>query len=213
MKKIVLLLLVFMCGCRSIGATDVIVAQNHNPNQLVKLDAMISKSNLENVYRTWKGDRHNYGIPGDYVKAASMGHEKHIIAETVSIFEQEVNNIVSQSGESKGELRLTVGPRSTRANIPLRIFTIVGLKIPCLFGVPSNVLTDELTVRVDVVNKAGKMVETYETTVRSSEAQAMYWGYSGRNTYRKIAIENIKKAMEEIREEINADAKKINAKL
>ena len=70
-----------------------------------------------------------------------------------------------------------------------------------------------LEVEVEILNNKKELIKHYKVNVDNSEAVAMYYGYHQKHVYRKLAADNIKQAMEQIRLQINNDAEEILKKL
>lgn len=86
------------------------------------------------------------------------------------------------------------------------------MTINCL-GFPAGEISQSLEVEVEIWNKNKELIRRYVENVRDTEYVAMYWGYHNATIGRKLAANNIKQAMKNIRQRINRDAPYIKAQL
>lgn len=82
-----------------------------------------------------------------------------------------------------------------------------------LLGFPYDKLSQSLEVEVEIHNNNKELVKRYVENVMDIQYVAMYWGYSENSVWRKVAADNIKQALQKIRDRINRDAAEIKKKL
>lgn len=80
-------------------------------------------------------------------------------------------------------------------------------------GFPYTEEKQSLEVEVEVWNSKKEIIKRYTVNAFDNEYSAMYWGYTIPNLSRKLAADNIKQALEQIRLQINNDADEIKKKL
>ena len=215
MKKIYLLAVLLLCGCKSVGLSDLNVAYEPVENPINKITPMVSVDNVENAYQRWKGMGVTKSAPpyGAFEDANNISSKNFRADDVINVFRNEIKeNISSQSGTPKGKIYLSIEERRASGSF-WGVLSALGAKIPVLLGMPSNKVTENLSIKVEIINNAGDSVKTYRQSVENSEYIAMYYGYGSKNAYRKVALENMKEALSLVREQIAADAKAINSKL
>ena len=70
-----------------------------------------------------------------------------------------------------------------------------------------------LDIEVLVQNTHKDVIKRYTANSSDTVYAALYWGYDNKDIDRKVAAENLKKALENIRHQINNDAPEIRSKL
>lgn len=225
MKKITLLLCIFICSCKSITYQDVNPTLFPNSNLLPALEILVDINNLEATYTSgsYVGTANNFGSGyglnnyGGYVSTTTMSgtHYKDVrVNDIINIFNKEVKeNITSLYGEKKGYISLKLGYKGFEENTLLGLASIFSLGTVNFLGVPISKLSQSLEVEVEIWNNKREVVKRYVENVVDSEYVAMYWGYNINNAFRKVAADNIKQALEKIRNKIGNDATEIKNSL
>lgn len=202
MKKIYLLATVaaLLSSCRSVGYEDLTPSIRPNNNLLpvleVKTDTKIYPKKEKIGKKTYNDSR---------------GTD----AETIFIKEVR-ENIIEPTGEKKGYITMRISYEDTDSVGLYKLTAFVGclgLGVPFLFGVPAGALNQDLEVEVQIQNNHKDVIKRYTERVADTEYVAAWWGYKRKDVSRKVAAENLKHALENIRYKINNDAPTIRAQL
>ncbi len=224
MKRYFLLILM-LSACQSINYQDVNPMISPNANKLPAMEPMVDMYNLEAVYTGggYTGTADNYGIGyvndrwGNWVQTTSASGTQYKDArvnDVINIFNKEVKeNITDPYGEKKGYISLKLGYRGKDGSIFYPLVSALSLWSVNLLGFPAKEAKQSLEVEVEIWNKKKEIVRRYTANALNVEYIAMYWGYDEAEVYRKVAADNIKQALEQIRKQINNDAEEIKLKL
>ncbi len=224
MKKILLLsTLFFLTNCKNITHQDYILDVN-NQTKLPALEAVIDTTNLENVFSLggFVANANNMGAAGrnGWVQASAMAGTSFRdprMQDTMTLFNDFVKNKVTNPyGEKKGYVVLNIGYRNRIVryeSIPTLWLSIVSLGTLNLLGFPLSAEEEEMNISVEILNNKKELVKRYTSPQSNKEWVAAYWGYDALSVNRKITIENIKNALEEIAKQISNDSYEINKKL
>lgn len=193
MKKYLLTaVVILLSACRSVGYNDLTPPIQPNTNLLPVLEVRPDYTSVRAVYNEKGDDR---------------------VADALSIFNKEVReNIMEQTGDKKGNITMRINSGETKHN-KFYPYTVCLLYIPTILGVPFDNAEQTLEVEVLVQNTHRDVIKRYTETVSDTEYAAMYWGYKEDDVERKVAAENMKNAMANIRRQINNDAPEIRTKL
>ena len=184
--------LALVASCRSVGYEDINPAIQPNGNLLPLLDIRPDYRSIRAVYSK-KGDE----------RAADAGN----------IFIKEVQeNIIEPTGEKKGKIKMRLAYENTEFNNICPVVASLAY-IPAVFGFPFMCAQQTLEVEVTIQNNGKDIIKRYVEQATDSEYGALYWGYRQRDVTRKVAAENLKHALENIRYKINNDAAEIRSKL
>lgn len=224
MKKYILLVLL-LSACQSINYQDVNPTINPNQNKLPAMESMIDMYNLEAVYTGggYAGTANNLGVGyanrgwGNWVQTTAISGTQYKDArvnDVINIFNKEVKeNITNPYGEKKGYISLKLGYRGEDRQPLLAFISIISLGTINLLGFPADIKEQSLEVEVEIWNNKKEIIKRYTANALDSEFLAVYYGYNELTIHRKLAAENIKQALEQIRRQINDDAEEINKKL
>ena len=190
----ILLGTMFMVSCtRDLGQSDLRPRIQPNENLLPVLEAKA----ITSVYP--KSKKKPYGRDAE------------------SIFISEVNdNIIEQTGPKKGYITMRIVSEDTR---PEKLYSVIGalsiipMGIPVILGSPCAAYTQDLEVEVKIQNNNKDVVKRYLASSKNTEYVANWWGYRARDAVRKIAADNLKAALSDIRRQINHDAAQLRAAL
>ena len=156
-----------------------------------------------------------------YPRLLDIGKKKKVVDkrgnDAKNIFHKEVQqNIIETTGANKGSISLRLNYENTVNNSAysaVGTVSLLALGVPLLFGVPFGAKTQDLEVEVQILNKHKDVIRTYTEKVSDTEYKAAWWGYDSQSIYRKLAAENLKHALENIRYKINNDAPEILTEL
>lgn len=218
MKKYVFLLFLILCSCKSINYNDVNPAIVPNKNLLPALESVVDVSNLEATYTAggYSGTANNvgtgfgtgYGAGWMQTTAINGTNYKDArVNDIINIFNKDVKeNITNPYGEKKGYIFLKLGYRGEDSSFILPITSALSLFTLNFVGYPGNKVTQSLEVEVEILNNKKELIKRYVENVNDYGYVAMYWGYSGQTIRRKVAADNIKQALDKIKNRINDDA-------
>lgn len=192
---------ILLAACKSVGYNDLTPSKQPNNNLLPVLEIKTDTS--------------------IYPRLLDIGKKKKVVDkrsnDAKNIFHKEVQqNIIETTGANKGSISLRLNYENTVNN---SVYSAVGtvsllaLGVPLLFGVPFGAKTQDLEVEVQILNKHKDVIRTYTEKVSDTEYKAAWWGYDSQSIYRKLAAENLKQALAEIRRQINNDAMQIRTEL
>ena len=225
MKKYLLLLLL-LASCKSITYQDVNPTINPNSNLLPALDSLVDVSNLEATYSSgsytgqansfgtgyvnnngWGGNFQTTAISGSYYKDARVN-------DIINMFDKEIKeNISTPYGEKKGYITLKLGYRGSERSFILPFVSLLSLWTLNFIGFPYDELSESLEIEVQIMNNKREVIRRYVENVQNENFVAMYWGYNEITINRKVAADNIKQALENIRRRINTEAEEIKKSL
>lgn len=226
MKKsiFIILFLFLMTSCKSLTHKDYTIQLN-NENKLPPLEAIVNMSSLESVFSmgTAIAQANNIGTQignNGWVQTgniAATSYKDVRIQDTITLFDDFVKNHVTDPyGPSKGYITLKIGYRNAifqYKNIPLLGLTLLSLGTLNFLGFPGEENKQEMQISVEIFNKNKELIKRYSSVQDSSAWIAMYWGYDIPTVERKVVLENITKALTDIGNQINNDAKELNKKL
>lgn len=224
MKKALLLsTLLFLANCKNITHQDYILDVN-NQTKLPALEAVIDATNLENVFSLggFAANSNNIGTANrsGWVQTSAISGTSFRdprMQDTMTLFDDFVKNKVTNPyGEKKGYIVLNIGYRNDIVHyksIPMIFLSVLSLGTLNLLGFPVAAKEDEMKVTVEVLNNKRELIKRYDAVQSDVEWGAAYWGYDPLAIGRKITIENVKKALEDIGNQISNDAYEINKRL
>lgn len=184
--------LALLASCRSIGYEDLNPQIQPNTNLLPVLEVKPDYKSIRAVYNQKKDDR---------------------VADALSIFNKEVReNIMEQTGDKKGNITMRINYEE-EDSCKVCVISSFLLGLPNLIGIPGNYFKQTLEIEVLVQNTHKDVIKRYTESVSDTEYVAMYWGYNVDDAERKVAAENMKNALANIRHRINNDAPEIRSKL
>lgn len=225
MKKYLLLIL-FLTSCKSITYQDVNPGIDPNTNLLPALDTIVDINNLESTYSSgsYVGQANNFGTGyagnngwGNWFQTTELSgtqYKDSRVNDIINMFDKEVKeNITTPYGEKKGYISLKLGYRGSEGSIIYPLTSTLSLFTLNLVGFPWNELQETLEVEVQIMNNKKEIIGRYTENVFSHNYVAMWWGYDENVIYRKVAADNIKQALEKIRNRISAETSELNNKL
>lgn len=216
--------LTFFVSCKTLQVTDLQPKSSHTSQKLPSLEAQIDLPSLENAYS--KGVTQSTGV-GLAVSTSSfsaigvgastsISYSDKRIQDVITLFQRDVINNISQ--DNSEVITGKIGLRITFSNIK---FGGGGYIIPAIFtaglawafGMPINVITQELELEVSVMDKNNKLIKKYTGYGKAKVNVAAYSGYKKMDgpTYqqasvgRKANIEAYNMAMAEIKASIEKD--------
>ena len=226
MKKIFLLCTVALCACKSIEYQDVNPPIKPNDNLLPALESVVDVSNIESVYTSgsYAGMANNFGTAyapsnnwGNWMQTTTLNatmYKDVRVNDVINVFNKEVKeNITSPYGAKKGYITLKLGYRGVDRSWWYTLPSLLTLGTINLLGFPGDKISQSLEVEVEIWNNKKELVKRYTENVYNYDYVAMYWGYSDLSIRRKVAADNIKQALENIRLKINNDAPQIKKQL
>ncbi len=225
MKKIILIILVLTCSCKSITYQDVNPTIQPNNNRLPALESVVDINNLESTYSvgSYYGIANNFGTGygnnnwTGWVQTTTINGTQYKdtrVNDVINIFNKEVKeNISNPYGEKKGYITLKLGYRDNESSILYLLPSMLTFCTINILGFPADKRSQSLEVEVEIWNSKKELIKRYVENVYNYNYIAMYWGYDENTIDRKIAADNIKQALEKIRLKINNDAKEIQKKL
>lgn len=192
---------ILLAACKSVGYNDLTPSKQPNNNLLPVLEIKTDTS--------------------IYPRLLDIGKKKKVVDkrgnDAKNIFHKEVQqNIIETTGANKGSISLRLNYENTVNNSAysaVGTVSLLALGVPLLFGVPFGAKTQDLEVEVQILNKHKDVIRTYTEKVSDTEYKAAWWGYDSQSIYRKLAAENLKHALENIRYKINNDAPEILTEL
>ncbi|MBR3501355.1 MAG: hypothetical protein IKO06_00425 [Alphaproteobacteria bacterium] len=205
MKKLFLCLMFLLYGCSlPITYNDTHQPKNPNANLLPALHTKVNTQNLKAVFSDITNDK----------KKPDYNMRNMIADDAVNIFEREVEeNITTGSGVKKGYISLRIQYVQLNHSFGYRAATIASLGLLSVVGVPVDKYTQTMEVEVEIADNRQAVIKRYTEVVESSAYHAFYWGYKRPEINRKVAADNMKKAMAAISKKINADAPEIKKSL
>lgn len=221
MKKILFVLLVVLCSCKSITYKDVTPDIAPNDKLLPALEPVVDVYNLEAVYSAGGAESSAdtyYNMPANANWSSSSSanityYKDSRVRNAINIFNKEVKeNITNPFGKKKGYIVLRLGYRGVNDNSWLFIPSMVTVFTANLVGFPVDYIKQSQEVEVEIYNNKKELVKRYGCYVSSQAAVAMWWGY-GSNIWTKLAADNIKEALSQIRFQIGDEADDIIDKL
>ena len=199
MKKLLLCLVLLLCGCTTaVNYDDVHQRKNPNTNMLPALYTKVSAPNLRAAFTDTEAD----GISRD---------ERDIIVDNaISLFEREAEEkITVYEGERKGYISFKIPYVSMDHSNVLRITSMATLNLINFLGFPHDKITQTMEVEIEIMDKKRSVIKRYTEVVESSAYNAFYWGYRRKDINRKISADNVKKALSLISARIDKDASEI----
>lgn len=192
---------ILLAACKSVGYNDLTPSKQPNNNLLPVLEIKTDTS--------------------IYPRLLDIGKKKKVVDkrgnDAKNIFHKEVQqNIIETTGANKGSISLRLNYENTVNNSAysaVGTVSLLALGVPLLLGVPFGAKTQDLEVEVQILNKHKDVIRTYTEKVSDTEYKAAWWGYDSQSIYRKLAAENLKQALAEIRRQINNDAVQIRTEL
>ena len=192
---------ILLAACKSVGYNDLTPSKQPNNNLLPVLEIKTDTS--------------------IYPRLLDIGKKKKVVDkrsnDAKNIFHKEVQqNIIETTGANKGSISLRLNYENTVNNSAysaVGTVSLLALGVPLLLGVPFGAKTQDLEVEVQILNKHKDVIRTYTEKVSDTEYKAAWWGYDSQSIYRKLAAENLKHALENIRYKINNDAPEILTEL
>lgn len=233
------LIVLFCSGCRSISIRDINPEKAPNAKLLPYLEPIVDVDNLQTIYTTGtlsttgesysSGSGYAYGnrvggfsnASGFYSGTTTENynttfHSDERVSDAVSIFSKEVKqNIVDTSGISnpRGYITLRLNSRVEDKSILMAVLNGLTLCTLNLIGVPNNYRSEELDIDVSIYNKQKTLIKEYTVIAKDTELRALYYGYTKSTASRKAAAWALKRALKEIREQINRDRDELVSKL
>lgn len=190
-----------LAACKGVGYNDLMPAARPNTNLLPVLEIRTDTT--------------------IYPRLLDIGEKKKVVDkrgnDAKNIFHKEVQqNIIEATGKKKGYISMRLNYENTVNNSAYSVVgtvSLLALGVPLLLGVPFGAKTQDLEVEVQILNRHKDVIRTYTEKVSDTEYKAAWWGYDSQSIYRKLAAENLKNALDNIRYKINNDAPEIRAGL
>ncbi len=222
MKKYILIGMLFFTACKSITYQDVNPEISPNKNLLPALESIVDMNNLEATYTvgSYNATANNIGTGfggNSWAQTTYMNgtaYKDIRIKDVINVFDKEIKeNITTPYGSKKGYIVLKLGYRGVDGSIIYPLVSLATLMTINCLGFPAGEISQSLEVEVEIWNKNKELIRRYVENVRDTEYVAMYWGYHNATIGRKLAADNIKQAMKNIRQKINRDVPYIKAQL
>lgn len=193
--------MILLTGCKSVGYDDLTPAHQPNTTLLPMLEIKTDTS--------------------IYPRSLDIGEEKKVQdrrgKDAENIFRKEVRqNIIEPTGKKHGYITMRISYENTDnvdAYVTAGVLSAFTLGIPTLLGVPFGAKNQDLEIEVQILNKNKDVIRSYTERAEDTEYKALWWGYGSYSVYRKVAAENLKRALTEIRHQINSEAPQIRAEL
>ena len=138
-------------------------------------------------------------------------------SDAKQLFTSEVNeNIIEQTGVKKGYIVMRLSYEDTKAETLYKVIGFIAcipMALPIFLGAPYGAYTQDLEVEVQIQNNHRDIIKRYKAQSQDTEYVASWWAYTHNSAIRKAAAENLKKALQDIRYQINSDAPEIRAAL
>ncbi|MBQ7632850.1 MAG: hypothetical protein IJS88_01890 [Alphaproteobacteria bacterium] len=225
MKKtyVIAAALALLASCRSVDYEDLNPTIQPNQNLLPVLKIETDTSMYQQSYTVeteYYDSDYDYDNDSDYKRRRSRLNsvKKRTYNDlrkksAANLFIKEVQeNIIEQTGEKKGYIRMRITYLNNDPN-GFYSLTMLPLFIPTFLGVPCGNSKYTTEVEVTIMDKQRNIIKRYTDKATDEEFQAMYWGYSSYNVKYKASMVSLKKALENIRHQINNDAPEIRSKL
>jgi hypothetical protein len=199
----------------------------------IEMNSLLSAYSLGSSSTTGYGSSYGWGNrSGGFssigsFSSESLNKEDKRIRETITLFEREVkDNISTGIGKSIGYIDCTIEAADTRATGWLLIVpSILSLYSLNLIGVPFFFYKTELEIEVVIRDKKDNPIARYKGYGKKNVPVAMYYGYYGHLTGNKkstdtgaarisaiqafkVAMKQVKKAIEKDYEDIVIELKK-----
>ncbi len=237
MKKISAFLFLLCISCKSITYYDLNPQPIQNEKLLPAMEPVVDLYNLESVYSlgvssgysvnyghswnnqsgTFNGTSFNGSGQSNWLQTGSYQSSSYRdarINDTINIFTKEVkDNITNPYGAKKGYIVLKLGYRGYDNCQSCRFGHAITFGLLCFIGVPTDRHIQSLEVEVEIYNKKQELIKRYKEHVRNSVIEAVYYGYHKNAVGRKLAADNIKQALVNIKMKIASDYDDIIKKL
>lgn len=208
MKKMLLLFSVFVLfSCRSLSMQEMSASYDPIANRLPYLEPVIDKSSLAAL-----DDRVSISSKNkNFYYRKSTGRRS---ADVSTFFREEVKqNISTPTGDKKGTITLRILDSNTQGCAMCKVALIGTLGISSFVGVPADRLTQEVRVEVEIKDNKKNVLGSYVAITSNEVPVAMYYGYKKSDAQALNTISNLKKAMSDIKIQIQNDYPELKKKL
>ena len=113
----------------------------------------------------------------------------------------------------KGNISLKLGYRGSDSSFIYPFVSTLSLCTLNLFGFPWDRLEESLEIEVQIMNNKREVIKRYVESVNNHNYVAVWWGYEEHDIYRKVAADNIRTVLANIRHRINNDSNEIKKQL
>lgn len=194
-----LLVLVILTGCRSFPLTSLAPTPQTLSTRLPALEK-------------------EYARPGNFAPSESVPFGYYPVEpvppEIQTVFEREIDDRITQPlGARYGSVALKVNFVQNRMNWFWPILSTGTLFIGNALGMPYTRWRSTLEVEVHVFNANHELLGRYRGTGQSRVWSAAYWGYDLPGGYRLAYVEAFRKAMDQIKTQMDRDAGRLRAEL
>lgn len=225
-----LLMALMLCSCATTLSLADLRPEGALANPLPTLAPEIDTYSLESVYSSWP-QRYSRGtgvgvslsstdderMSDSYIYIDTPSSRRHFrdqrVQDAVTIFTREVTeNISRPTGPTRGTVncRIASGSAEMRGQ-GLLLLSGCFFLVPSLLGLPYGFSVTELDVNCDIYDSRGDCIGRYNAIGKCRIPLTFYTSYS--STDRKTAVEALKKAMKEIKLQIERDSARLTSAL
>ncbi len=211
---------IFFCSCRTIRPKH-LVAAPPNTTLLPRLIPLVKISTFNDAFSDRpprsKTDKFYLELSDDVIHLDSITNKhKNIDKRTndgIEMFRYDVeNNISYKSVDTSGYILCDITSCKITRNPIFNLISIYLFYTPSLIGFPSTVIQTVIELRATIYDNDHKFIKSYYSHGKGTACVAMYWGY-GVDCIRKSSLIAFKKAMKEIKTNINLDAEMLSGDL
>ena len=209
-----------LCGCRSIRPKH-LVASPPNTSLLPRLVPFVKLSTFNDAYSDRmprsETDKFYMEVSDDIIHLDSIKNKHRNIDkrtnDAIEMFRYDVeNNISYKSKDTSGFIICDITFCGITRNVAFNFISSYLLFTPNLVGFPNTVIHTNIELRATIYNKDHKFIKSYFGHGKGTACVAMYWGY-GVDCSRKSSLIAFKKAMKEIKTNINLDSEVLSGLL
>ncbi|MCE4565204.1 hypothetical protein INQ51_12875 [Maribellus sp. CM-23] len=230
MKRSLLIFALFalVISCKSIYYSD-LSPKGQVSNKLPALQPQYNTYNLENIYSrgstvsSTSGAYNSYYIEktdktlnSGYSTTTSTSYADERIQDVITIFEKDViENITNNIGQKKGYARFNIRTGESYSKFKTGNFLIgwCFLFTPYLFGMNASKGITTLEVEVELCDLSGNTVGRYNAFSHVEKTVALWRGYNKTNAVRMSNIECVTNCLNQIKEKIDNDSRRLRTLL
>ena len=197
-KLIVIICMVVLSGCVSVDMNKVLTVEETNGKKLPTMEA---------VYIDGTSKVPQYWDTGSRVVQSGT-------TRATLFYQQVEKNLTDPYGDMHGyiELRDNTLDLAPAQDGGWDIFSALTLGIFNLLGMPAHHFKPYSEINIRVLDKTGKLIKRYHTSIEDSEYAALYWGYS-LSDRDELLLRTYRKALDEIIEQMQNDKEFLSNKL
>lgn len=218
----ILIATIFFSSCKTIKVND-LKANKESCVKLPALEPRVDLNSLESVYTT--GSVVSKGVGTANVSSSgksaigqsvsvSTGVKDKRVQDAITIFDREVKDCLTDPyGKSIGYIVCKFASGETKEKYGFSILSGMLFFVPNLFGMPMATYKTELDLDIEIYNNNEELIGRYSANSKDKAFAALYHGYSFKNASRITGIRAFKKALNDVKKDINNDKENLEKKL